>query len=53
MMIIQTIQWQNYPVFWSKYIDVITINPPNIVIKEGTSPNIRKVNINPKTGNKE
>ena len=53
MMIIHTIQWQNYLVFWSKYIDVITINPPNIVIKEGISPKIKKVNINPNTGNKE
>ena len=44
---------KNYLVFWSKYIDVITTIPPNTVIKEGTSPNIKKVNISPKTGNSE
>ena len=44
---------KNYLVFWSKYIEVITIIPPNIVIKEGTSEKIKKVNINPNTGNKE
>ena len=44
---------KNYLVFWSKYIDVITIIPPNTVIKEGTSPNIKKVNISPKIGNRE
>ena len=44
---------KNYSVFWSKYIDVITIIPPNTVVKEGTSPNTKKVNINPNTGNSE
>ena len=44
---------KNYPVFWSKYIDVITIIPPNTVVKEGTSSNTKKVNINPNTGNSE
>ena len=44
---------KNYLVFCSRYIDVITNIPPIIVNKEGTSPNIKKVNINPKTGNKE
>ena len=44
---------KNYLVFWSQYIDVITIIPPNTVINEGTSPNTKKVNSNPKTGNSE
>ena len=53
MMIIETIQWQNYLVFCNKYMDEITIIPPNIVIRDGTSPNIKKVSISPNTGNKE
>jgi hypothetical protein len=52
-MIIQTIQRLNYLVFWSKYIELITIIPPNIVIIDGTSLNIKKDKINPNTGNKE
>jgi hypothetical protein len=44
---------KNYFVFCSKYIDVITIIPPNVVIIDGISPNTKKVNINPNTGNKE
>jgi hypothetical protein len=31
---------------------VITIIPPVTVIKDGTSPKIKKVSIKPKTGNK-
>ena len=34
-------------------MDVITINPPNIVNREGTSLKIKKVSINPNTGNNE
>ena len=52
-MNIDNIQWQNYLIFWSKYIELITIIPPSIVKIDGTSLKIKKDNIKPNIGNKE
>ena len=42
----------NYLVFCSINTDSITIIPPVTIMSVGISPKIKKVSINPKTGNK-